>query len=137
MFCIKRGRIMYRFSQTSLENRRGVDPRLIEVSDFALASGVLDFGIPRDGGLRTAERQNELYKQGKSRCDGYTETSYHQEGKALDFFAYGPNGASWEREHLAIVAASFLQAGCILGYHLEWGGLWRGFPDFPHIELLD
>ena len=38
-----------------------------------------------NGGLRTAEQQNEIYKQGFSECDGYNKKSYHQSGLAIDY----------------------------------------------------
>lgn len=125
----------FKFSKRSLKNREGVDPRLIEISDRALQLSPIDFGIPKYGGLRTAEDQAKLFDDGKSKCDGYIKKSYHQSGKALDFYAFVDGKASWEREHLAIVAAAFLQAAAESGYKLEWGGLWKSFQDFPHVQL--
>ena len=127
----------YRLSQRSKQRREGVDYRLIAISDLAITLTVVDFGIPGDGGLRLAERQNELFIDGKSKADGYDNLSYHQSGKALDFYAYVDGKASWNTEHLAMVAAAFLQAASILGYQLQWGGLWASFKDYPHVQLLD
>jgi hypothetical protein len=45
--------------------------------------------------------------------------------------------ASWEKEHLAIIAAAMLQASAQLGYELKWGGLWKSWQDFPHFEIRD
>lgn len=112
----------------------GVDPRLIEICNLALGISKVDFGIPSTGGLRTPEQQFELYKQGKSKCDGYERESYHQTGKALDFYAYD-KGASWDEMKLAMVATAFLQAASQLGYPLVWGGNFKSFKDFPHVEL--
>ncbi|MEO5344604.1 MAG: hypothetical protein H7842_15010, partial [Gammaproteobacteria bacterium SHHR-1] len=60
-----------------------------------------------------------------------------------DFYAYVDGRASWEREHLAMVAAAFLQAASHLGYAISWGGLWKqrgggiyGW-DMVHVELVD
>ena len=128
---------MYRLSVKSKQNRQGVDSRLIETSDLAIQISVVDFGHPADAGKRTAERQNELYLDGKSKADGYKKLSRHQSGKALDFYAFVNGKASWDTEHLAMVAAAFLQAASILGYKLKWGGLWKSFKDYPHVELLD
>lgn len=128
---------MYQLSSKSKQRREGVDPRLIEISDLAIQITVIDFGHPADAGKRTAERQNELYLEGKSKADGYNKLSCHQSGKALDFYAFVDGKASWDTEHLAMVAAAFLQAASILGYRLKWGGLWKSFKDYPHVELVD
>ena len=125
----------FKLSDKSKQRREGVDPRLIEISDLAIQISVIDFGIPGDGGLRTAERQNELFEGGKSKADGYDKLSEHQSGNALDFYAYVDGAASWEPEHLAMVAAAFLQAAAMLGYKLKWGGLWKSFKDMPHVQL--
>lgn len=126
---------MFKLSERSKQRRKGVDSRLIEISDLAIQITVIDFGHPADAGLRTAERQKELFDQKSSKCDGYENLSYHQSGKALDFYAYVDGKASWEKEHLAMVACAFLQAASILGYRLEWGGLWPW--DMPHVQLWD
>ena len=114
----------------------GVDPRLIEVANLALQISPIDFGIPRDGGLRTTEVQQRLFDEGLSLLDGVNMKSYHQSGKALDFYAYVDGKASWDKHHMAIVGASFLQAAAALGYPLQWGGLWKSFKDYPHVQLV-
>ena len=96
----------------------------------------IDIGIPSTCGFRTAEKQNELFTDGKSKADGYNKKSYHQTGKALDFYAYVDGRASWEPHHLTYVATAFLQSASILGYKLEWGGLWN-YLDMPHVQIKD
>lgn len=127
----------FKLSQKSIENMSGVDPRLIRIAEMAIAITRIDFGIPADGGIRTAARQNELFKAGKSKLDGFNKKSEHQSGKALDFYAFVDGKASWEHEHLAQVAAAFLQSASMLGYKLNWGGLWKSFLDMPHVQLVD
>lgn len=132
---------MFRLGANSLKNREGVDPRLIEIDDLAIQITLVDYGHGRFAGLRSAELQNELYRDGKSKCDGYHKISEHQEGKALDFYAFVDGRASWEPLHLAMVAAAYLQAANMLGYKIRWGGLWSkrindgtGW-DMPHVEI--
>lgn len=125
----------FQFSKRSLERMEGVDPRLKEIAKHAITISKIDFGIPQDGGLRTAERQAELFADGKSKADGVKKKSRHQSGMALDVYAYVEGKASWEKEHLAMVAAAMLQSASILGYKLEWGGLWRSFVDMPHFQI--
>lgn len=132
----------YQLSTSSKYNRQGVDQRLIDISDFALRISLVDFGHGQDSGKRTAKRQSELFDDEKSACDGYDKISNHQTGEALDFYAFVDGKASWKHEHLAMVAAAFLQAASILGYPVKWGGLWRSKKskiygwDMPHIELM-
>ena len=136
---------MFQLSNSSKKNREGIDPRLIEISDLAIKLTLVDFGHGKYAGKRSDELQNELFLAGKSKCDGYIKRGNHQDGKALDFYAY-VGGASWEPEHLAMVACAFLQAASLLGYKIKWGGLWKpnklrngisyGW-DMPHIELVE
>ena len=139
---------MFHLSTSSKLHREGVDPRLIEIDDLAIKLTLVDYGHDRFAGKRLAATQNELFLDGKSNCDGYDKLSKHQLGKALDFYAYVHGKASWEPEHLTIVACAYLQAASTLGYKAKWGGLWKsrnptyknGIPygwDMPHIELLE
>lgn len=124
-------------SQRSIKNRSTVDPRLIEISDLAITLTRVDFGHGEHSGKRTEEEQHALYIADASKCDGYCNRSFHQSGLALDFYAYVDGAASWEEEHLAQVAAAFLQAANMLGYKLEWGGLWKTRLDMPHVQLAN
>jgi peptidoglycan L-alanyl-D-glutamate endopeptidase CwlK len=126
---------MFKLGQRSLNNRAGVDHRLIEISDRAIQISTVDFGHGPYSGLRSVDDQAGLFQAGRSKCDGRANLSYHQSGRALDVFAYVDNKASWEKEHLAIIAAAMLQAANELGHKLEWGGLWKGFCDMPHFQL--
>jgi len=128
---------LYRLSNSSKTNREGIDPRLIKLSDLAIKMTIVDFGHGKTAGFRTAIQQNKLFKDNKSRADGYNKLSYHQSGRALDFYAYVDGKASWDKGHLAQVAAAFFQAASIKGYKIIWGGLWKSFQDYPHIQLVD
>ncbi len=137
---------MFKLSKRSIERSDGVDSRLIEIRDRAIEITVIDFGIPKHGGLRTSVVQNHLFRQGKSKADGYEIHGKHQSGKALDFYAYIDGKASWQPKHLAMVACAFLQAASELGYSLESGVLWSsnkltdGIPygwDMAHVQLID
>ena len=72
-------------------------------------------------------------------ADGIKHRSRHQEGNALDFYAFKDGKASWKEEDLAVVAAAFLTASIQLGegYEIRWGGLFKSFKDMPHIELIE
>lgn len=131
----------FRLSNKSIANRHGIDQRLIDISDLAIRITLIDFGHGPYSGLRSVGDQQHLYATGKSKADGVIKRSYHQSGKALDFYAYVDGKASWEPEHLAMVAAAFLQAASILGHKVSWGGLWPSKKggiygwDMAHIQL--
>ncbi len=141
----------FKFSKRSCERMQGVNPQLILVFMEAIHDSPIDFGIPADGGVRTAERQNMLFNTGKSKCDGYKRHSNHQinpaedYGEALDFYAYVNGRASWDKVHLAMIAgvilatAKRLKDDGVIDIELEWGGEfgsndYHGW-DYPHIEI--
>ena len=138
----------YKLSAKSLKRLEGVHPLLIAITKRAIQLTKVDFGIPSNGGVRTAMQQNVLFEAGKSKCDGYNTLSNHQPkddgyGYAVDFFAYVDGKGSWEIEHLAQIAAAFLQAAGEyqseldgLGHRIVSGGLFISFEDWPHIEMV-
>ena len=133
---------MFKLSTNSLRNRKGVDKRLIEISDLAIQITLVDFGHGPYSGLRTSVDQRGLYDLGVSKADGVIVESQHQSGKALDFYAY-TDKASWEPEDLAPVVIAFMQAASILGHRIRTGALWRTSKskhygwDMPHIQLIE
>lgn len=137
---------MFKLSSNSKANREGISHKLIEISDLAITLTLVDFGHDKYSGLRTPETQYGLFIDGKSNADGYATIGKHQTGNALDFYAFVDGKASWEQEHLAMVACAFFRAASILGYRIKWGGLWESRRpilkngivygwDMPHIEL--
>ena len=127
----------FQLGTNSINNLAGVDGRLIDIADLAIELTNIDFGIPATGGLRTEEVQAKLFEDGFSKADGVSNKSYHQSGKALDVYAYVDGKASWDKLHLALIAAAMLQASAQLGYELKWGGLWKSWQDMPHFEIKD
>lgn len=127
----------FNFSQRSLERMDGVHSTLIRIAKRAIKICPVDFGIPVDGGIRDWRVQRELFYAKKSMCDGVEKVSKHQDGLALDFFAYVDGTASWDKRHLSTVAAFLLGVANYEGVNLIWGGVWQSFPDYPHVELTD
>lgn len=127
---------MYKLSQTSFNRLKGINPVLIEIVQKAIETSPLDFGIPADGGLRTAQRQNELFKAKKSKLDGYIKIGNHQKGKAFDIYAYVDGKASWDKKHLTTIAHHILNvAKTEFNVNLIWGGNFKTFFDAPHFEM--
>lgn len=125
---------MYKASKRSKENLKGVDERLVLLVGYALAISKVDFVVVE--GLRSTERQKQLYREKKSKCDGVTNISKHQEGKAIDVYYVGwKNTDSPDDERWWQLIASFKVAGFMLGIDLEFGYYWGW--DNPHIELKE
>lgn len=119
----------FKFSQRSYERLEGVNPILVEIIEEAISVSPIDFGIPKDGGFRTTQRQQQLYAQGRTvpgrkitRADGIRYKSYHQSGNAVDVYAYVNKKASWEKVHMGIIAGVIIAVGRSRGVEIEWGG---------------
>ena len=136
---------MYNLSKRSLDTMVGVNPDLVKVIKEAIINSPFDFMITQ--GLRTAEYQNELYQQGRTKpgkivtkSDGYIKKSNHQMkvdgyGYAIDFVILNGKVLDWDTESkYEAVAKHILEVGHKLGINLEWGGNWK-FKDYPHIQI--
>ena len=126
----------FKLSKRSYERLNGIDAILIAILTEAIKESPYDFGIPRDGGLRTAERQKELFDKGVSKADGYKKKSYHQSGKAFDIYAFVGGEASWDKGALTHIARHIIKvAKEQFDVELEWGGDWKSFKDYPHFQI--
>lgn len=84
--------------------------------------------------LRTFEEQAALYAQGRTKpgsivTNATPGSSYHQYGLAIDFCLIINDKTSWEVDaNWKKVAEVFKK------YGWEWGGDWKSFKDYPHVE---
>ena len=126
----------FKLSRRSLDRLECVKPLLIAIIVEAIQTSPIDFGIPQFGGVRTANQQNVLFKNKKSKCDGFHKKSYHQSGKAFDIFAYVDGKASWNEEYLTTIARH-IQKVALDKYdvRLQWGGDFVNFVDMPHFQI--
>jgi peptidoglycan LD-endopeptidase CwlK len=98
-------------------------------------------------GFRTFECQDELYAQGRTTPGKIVTTarggdSLHNFGLGADFVLDGmpeKPGIQWSWDTRADFNADgrsdWMQMGEIAeSCGLEWGGRWKRFPDFPHLE---
>ena len=112
---------MYTFGKRSQEKLLGVNPDLVRVAQRALDFGVMDFSIIE--GLRTAERQQDLYREGKSQLDGITVKSKHQDGLAIDILPYPAvvNGVNvWDdKQRFCVLAGLMYAAASLEGVNLQ------------------
>lgn len=108
---------------------RGVDQRLVDV--FRAACCGSDPTPIVTEGLRTLDRQKELYRAGATR----TLNSKHLTGRAIDV-AFIINGqARWDWPLYQHFADRMKREAKIRGYHIAWGGDWPDFKDGPHFEI--
>ena len=146
---------MYILGEKSKENLKGVHPQLVKLMTEAVKESPFDFRIAQ--GVRTAEYQNSLYQQGRTKpgkivtnCDGIKNKSNHQAkadgyGHAIDIFVCGivENGQyrkfttveGYDTKKMFAVAKHIKEIGQKLGIPVKWGGDWNKFKDYPHFEI--
>jgi len=84
--------------------------------------------------LRTFEEQDALYQKGRTRpgpkvTNAKPGSSFHQYGLAIDFCLQVNGELKWVVDaNWMIVVDAFKK------YGFEWGGDWKSFKDFPHVE---
>ena len=127
---------MYKLSNRSEARLTGVNPLLVDIVREGIKDSPFDFGIPREGGYRSAEDQHVLFLKGASKCDGYKNKSYHQTGNAFDIYGYVDGKATWNVLILTEIARHLQKvAKDCFNVSLEWGGDWRNFSDKPHFQI--
>ena len=147
---------MYKFGKTSQarldtchEDIQKIMNELIKIYDISILEG-----------LRSAERQQELYHQGRSKLDGVNKKSKHQDdgtgvSRAIDIMPYkkGTNPFSGKEKDKArfyfmmgivySIAEKLYENGEIshkIRFGLDWDGDHtfddQNFDDLPHMELV-
>ena len=128
---------MYNFSKRSLDNLKNVDERLVRICNELIKR--VDYTVIE--GLRTPERQKELYDKGFSKIDGITKKGKHNYSPslAIDIIPYkkGHNPFDGSKESDIMfnnLAKEFKQVAKELGINITWGGDWK-FIDKPHFQI--
>lgn len=116
----------FALSERSLIKLRGVDDRLVQVVRRAIEITTVDFGVVE--GVRTPERQIELFNKGASQI---REGGTHVQGKAVDLMAYLDDRASWELNLYDNIADAMKQAAIEKNVAVRWGAAWN----VPDIRL--
>ena len=140
----------YHWSSTSQTNLIGCTNKMIKVANLALEISNYDFGISR--GLASKAQQEILFLNGLTELDGSKgNESAHQFGNAIDvtwIHKHSGSGQSldyrnWNDPRVQLIwleiGRSFLRAGRLLGYNVEWGLTYNingGF-DFYHFQIND
>lgn len=123
----------------------GVNEALVSV--VRRAAKRLPFALFVVEGLRTRERQAELYAQGRTkpgRKVTWTLHSKHLEGKAVDLAPLINGAIDWtDLSKFDAIAKAMQDAAKEVGVPVRWGADWdmdglpreRGESDSPHFEL--
>lgn len=120
---------MFSFGAKSSERLAQVHPDLQRVFNEAIKNSPLDFSITE--GLRTKERQKELFSAGKSQ----TMNSRHLTGKAVDIAVLVEGKITWDFSKYQVVADHIKKVAKDMKIDIVWGGDWQSFKDGPHFEL--
>ena len=118
-----------KFGSRSLKNMVGIHPDLRRVLDRALQDSPLDFSVIE--GLRTLERQKQLFASGASQ----TLNSRHLTGHAVDLAPVIAGQVSWDWPLYNKLALVVFEAAKTEAVPITWGGNWTTFKDGPHWEL--
>lgn len=126
---------MYKFGKRSRKRLKGVDARLVNVLNELIK--IMDVTVIE--GLRSAERQEELLKEGATKV----KYSKHMEGKAVDICPYP---IDWDdRDRFHYMGGMIRGIAKQLNVNVRWGGDWdsdgevkdNNFDDLVHIEIKD
>jgi peptidoglycan L-alanyl-D-glutamate endopeptidase CwlK len=117
------------FSAKSEQRLEGVHADLVRVVRHALEVSDVDFAVVE--GLRTVERQRELFQKGASR----TMNSRHLTGHAVDLAPFIAGEIRWDWPPFHQIAKAMKQAAREYDVPIVWGGDWVSFRDGPHFEL--
>ena len=143
----------YKLGERSLKNLEGVNPQLVRVMKAAITNSPCDFTITE--GLRTAQRQKELFAQGRTKpgkkvtnADGVKNLSNHQDeadgkrdglGSAVDLYPYFLGQVQVNHKDtikkLGEIAAHIKRTAKSMNIEIVWGGDWKNPYDPPHFQL--
>lgn len=129
---------MPKFSQKSLDQLSTCDKRLIDICNKVIE--IYDFTVLE--GHRDEKRQNEAFKNGKSKVKWPNGKHNSIPSKALDG---APYPIDWNNHHRFYLWAGLMIATAeSMGVKLRWGGMWDGitkgeskFADLGHLEIVD
>jgi peptidoglycan L-alanyl-D-glutamate endopeptidase CwlK len=122
--------VVFKLGTRSLKNLEEVHPDLVKVVKKAIKTTRVDFAVIE--GIRTPERQRELFDAGAS----WTLNSRHLTGHAVDLAAWVGGTVAWDWPLYHSIACHMKDAAKELKIQLEWGGDWSpARMDGPHYQL--
>lgn len=137
----------YKYGKSSMAQLYTVDRSLRMVCEKALSYGVMDASIIE--GRRSKEKQNQYFREGKSRVQWpngkHNVTTTDALANAVDVAPFVNGKISWNKNHCLVWAGLMLAAAAELGIKIRWGGNWdmdgepvtdQQFQDLVHFELV-
>ena len=130
---------MAKLGKKSLEILSTCDNRIQKIIHEAIK--VTDFTVIE--GTRSLERQQQLFKEGKTKIDGIQSKGKHNYDPSLAI-DIAPYPIDWNDTKRFFYLAGVVKALAIsMGIELRWGGDWdsdddftdQTFNDYPHFEL--
>lgn len=118
------------FGPTSRKHLNDLDSRIQDVLNEAIKH--TDFSII--DGHRDMERQNHYFNEGVSKVRWPHSRHNSFPSQAVDIVPY-PGGFENPNAAFDRMATYVLASASRLEVPLEWGGHWKGFPDYAHFEL--
>lgn len=109
---------MSKLSQTSYNNLRGVNSKLIKLAETAIVHTPIDFRVT--DGLRSLSEQKHLVAIGASK----TLDSKHLTGNAIDIVPWEGGKPRWEWPLIYTLAEHIRSVAQELNVRLIWGALW-------------
>ena len=128
---------MPKFGRKSKENLNTCDSRLQKIFNEVIKH--VDCSVLE--GHREKDRQNKLFKEGKTKVKYPDGRHNRQPSSAVDVTPYP---VDWkDRERQTLFAGFVIGVASQMGINLRWGGDWdqdfqvvdNRFDDFPHFEL--
>lgn len=138
----------YSLSQRSISNLRGVHPDMVAVVERAIQITEQDFIVIE--GVRTQERQDELWAQGRTKPGPIVTWTKDASSHGIGKDGYGhavdicPFPVDWnDISKFDLIYVAMMSAAQELGVRLRYGGDWdmdgklreKGETDSPHFEL--
>lgn len=127
------------FGKASREKLDTCDDKLQAICEVVIEH--YDFSVLE--GHRSGERQNELFRQGKSTLKAGQSKHNSLPSRAVDL---SPYKIDWENpKRFYLLAGMMFQCAYELNIKIRWGGDWdrdwdhadQSFMDLPHFELID
>lgn len=123
----------------------GLHPAVHELSELLVKKcAALGIHVVITDGFRSHDEQNTLFQQGRS-ANGPIVThakggeSYHNYGLAIDFALKTKKGKLiWDLEYDGNrnKHADWLEVAAVAkGLGFSWGGDWKSFKDYPHLQM--
>lgn len=119
----------HQFGLQSKANLSTVHKSLQDLFYAAIGEAPYDFSITE--GLRSLERQKQLFKDGKSK----TMNSRHLTGNAVDVCIIIDGKASWDFDKYVELAEYIKKIAVAVNVPIVCGCDWVSFRDGPHYEL--